>query len=137
MIKPDLVIGPHDRPYMLRWHLLRFRGWQLALHKICRSDDERACHDHKADNLSIILRGQYTEVRGWRFDDSVSMAVHGSLSTIFRKAEQLHRLVLNKGEHVWTLWLRWPPRRKWGFMVPGVGWMTAEEYFKRYGEDAT
>lgn len=131
-IKPDLVIGPLKRPYMLRWHLLRFRGWQLALHKICRSDDARARHDHKADNLSIILRRQYTEIRG----DGDGGQVYGPGNVIFRKAEAAHRLVLNPGECVWTLWLRWPPRRRWGFYTP-EGWMDASDYHAKWGEEAT
>lgn len=127
MRKPDLVIGPSDRPYMLRWHLFRFRGWQLALHKICRSDDARALHDHKADNWSMILWGGYTEIRPF------AQAVHGPLATVFRKAEEAHRLVLDKP--AWTLWLRWPARRAWGFYAP-EGWMSAPEYDAKYGQEA-
>lgn len=127
MLKPDLVIGPEDDPYMLRWHLFRWRGWQLALHKIRRSDDDRALHDHSGDNLSIILRGQYTEMPERR--------VFGAGNTIFRKAEKPHRLVLNddsRANPVWTLWFRWPPRRQWGFHCPGRGWVHWREFI---GED--
>jgi hypothetical protein len=98
----------------MRWTLVRFFGWQMALHKICRSDDDRALHDHVGDNLSIVLRGQYTEMP--------DRQVYGSGNVVFRKAEKPHRLVLNPGEHVWTLWLRWPHRREWGFYCP-KGWV--------------
>lgn len=131
MWKPSLVIGPPNRPYMLRWHLFRFRGWQLCLHKICRSDDARALHDHKAKNLSIILKNQYNEIR----EQGDRGQVYGPGNFIFRQAKDQHRLVLNKGEHVWTLWLRWPPTRRWGFIVPGHGWVDADDYHARWGEE--
>lgn len=100
---------------MYRWHLLQWRGWQLALHKIWRSDDDRALHDHKADNLSVILKGQYTEIRS----EGDRGQVYGAGNWIFREAEQRHRLVLDEGKPVWTLWLRWPARREWGFWPVG------------------
>lgn len=127
MWQPDLIIGPEDGPYMLRWHLIRWRGWQLALHKICRSDDDRALHDHVGDNVSLILRGRYTELPGeWGRG-----TVYGAGSVIFRKAETPHRLVLDKGAVAWTLWLRWPPRRQWGFHCP-KGWVHWKQFI---GED--
>ena len=121
MRTPDLIIGPRDNPYMYRWHLLRFRGWQLSLHKIWRSDDDRALHDHSGDNLSIILKGQYTELP--------DRQVYGAGNVIFRKAEKAHRLVLDEGKPVWTLWLRWPPRREWGFHCP-KGWRHWKQFVK-------
>ena len=113
MFKPDLYIGGKENPYLIRWVLLRSFGFQLALHKICRSDDDRALHDHVGDNLSIILKGEYTEMP--------ERQVYGAGNVVFRKAEKAHRLVLNDGQTVWTLWLRWPHRREWGFWCP-QGW---------------
>lgn len=132
MRKPDLTIGPLENPYMLRWHIFRWRGWQLALHKICRSDDDRALHDHVGDNISVILKGRYTEYPGeWGHG-----TVYSAPAFIFRKAETPHRLVLDEGGVTWTLWLRWPPRREWGFHCPN-GWRhwkayiaPTEDYYK-------
>ncbi len=53
----------------------------------------------------------------------------------FRRAEMPHRIVLLRGSScpVWTLWLRWPPRREWGFHCP-KGWRHWREYVaKRAG----
>lgn len=123
MRKPDLIIGPIDNPYIHRWHLFRWRGWQLTLHKIMRSDDDRALHDHVGDNLSIILRGRYTEFPGkWGHG-----TVHSAPAMVFRKAETAHRLVLDEGAVTWTIWLRWPPRRQWGFHCPS-GWRHWKDY---------
>lgn len=138
MREPDLIIGPRDNPYMHRWHLLRWRGWQLALHKIWRSDDDRALHDHRADNLSILLKGKYTEIRS--IGDRGQ--VYGPCNVIFRKAEQPHRLVLDLGKPVWSIWLRWPSRREWYFHCPGRGlvhWklFTAEQDYSMPGSTST
>lgn len=134
MRAPDLIIGPQENPYMHRWHLLRWHGWQLALHKIWRSDDDRALHDHSGDNVSILLHGQYTELP--------DMRVYAAGNVIFRKAEKPHRLVLDEGNPVWTLWLRWPPRREWGFICPGKGWIhwkrfLAESDYSKPGSTST
>lgn len=131
--KPDLTIGPRDNPYMLRWELMKFFGQQICLHKICRSDDERALHDHRANNFSLVLWGEYNEIR----EHGDRGQVYGPLSTIYRKAEQLHRLVLNPGEHVWTLWWRGRARKEWGFNIQGRGWIHWRAYIDEFGEDAT
>lgn len=152
MLKPSLVIGPADNPYMHRWHLIRARGLQLALHHIMRSDDDRALHDHSGDNWSLILFGTpYSEVvreylgtspdiiyrvDAWQRDGEGRLyrdriVQRKAWHIYFRKAEIPHRLILDKGQSVWTLWLRLPPRRDWGFHCP-KGWM----HWKRYiGED--
>jgi hypothetical protein len=120
--KPDLIIGPRDNPQTLRWHIFRWRGWQLSLHKWLRSDDDRALHDHSGNNLSIILTGGYWEVlRG-------CTCFRWPLVPYFRRADVPHRIVLpSDGKPVWSLWLRWPPIREWGFHCP-KGWRHWKDY---------
>jgi hypothetical protein len=144
MRKPDLIIGPRDNPQTLRWHLITWRGWQLSLHKWLRSDDDRAPHDHKADNISLILnRGFFEVVREFSYvgiatyEGAKTVRIHGDLTYFrrplvpyFRKAETLHRVALpSDGKPVWSLWLRWPPRRRWGYWCPN-GWTDADYYNK-------
>lgn len=132
MRQPDLIIGPRDNPQTLRWQLLKFRGWQLCLHKWLRSDEDRALHDHSGDNISLLLnRGYWEVVRRFTWNDSGVIVSHQDRWTFrwplipyFRRAETPHRIVM--GEHrrglpVWSLWFRWPPRRDWGFHCP-KGW---------------
>jgi hypothetical protein len=133
MRPPDLIIGPRDNPYMLRWHLLRFRGWQLALHKMLRDDDDRALHDHRGDNLSIVLRGGYLEWFSHR-GDPIDCVWRKPGSIIFRRGETPHRLTLGYSSEdgktqrpSWSLWLRWPSRREWGFYCP-KGWIPWQKF---------
>lgn len=130
MRAPDLIIG--DPPQTLRWHIFRWRGWQLALHKWLLSDNDRALHDHSGDNISIILNRGYWEVIGvggiWH-----QWKLRRPGVPYFRKAETPHRVVLHDDRPVWTLWLRWPPRRQWGFHCP-KGWIHWKKFL---GQDYT
>jgi hypothetical protein len=123
MRKPDLIIGPASNPQTLRWHIFKWRGWQLALHKWCRSDDDRALHDHSGHNVSLILTGGYFEVLQGGVE-----RFRWPLVPYFRRADLPHCIKLpSGGKPVWTLWLRWPPSREWGFHCP-KGWRHWKEY---------
>lgn len=120
MRKPDLVIGPRDAPQTLRWHLFRWRGIQVSLHRWVRSDSDRALHDHSAGSVSILLTGCYRdwlshswEKPRWKFCIP--------LVPYYRSARTAHRVELTHGP-LWTLWIRFKPRRSWGFYCP-KGWV--------------
>jgi len=142
---PDLVAGEASDPYLLRWHVARWRGWQLALHLILRSDDARALHDHRADNASLILQGSYLEVlshaweRPYRARKRLAWRPWRFWRIYLRRAETPHRLVLPGGYPVWTLWLRGPPRREWGFWCSRGcrGWRAWREYTAEQGRRAS
>lgn len=120
---PDFVIGGDDRPYLRRWWLIpRNRWFNVYLHHFCRSDDDRALHDHPWLNVSILLRGEYTEVLpalphdpGYcaRYDLYVRR-VRRAPAIVFRRPSAAHRIELHAGP-VWTLFLTGPKVRSWGF----------------------
>lgn len=114
---PDFIIGQHDNPYMLRWWLIpRNRWFNVYLHKVCRSDDDRALHDHPWASLSILLAGEYIEIRNttWR--------KHSAGSVILRSAKLAHRLEIETGKPCWTLFITGRNVRVWGFHCPR-GWV--------------
>lgn len=134
MRTPDLIIGPRHNPQTYRWHLIKWRGWQLALHKWWRSDEDRALHDHSGHNMSVILSPQgYVEIvrRELPYVAMGPATAYGGYQDMprrrfpfvpyFRRADAPHRVVLRDARPVWTLWLRWPPIREWGFHCPR-GW---------------
>jgi|HubBroStandDraft_4_1064222.scaffolds.fasta_scaffold00046_32 hypothetical protein len=123
MRPPDLTIG--DPPQMYRWHLLRWRGVQVALHKWVRSDADRALHDHTATNISILLTGTYLEQfsHAW---EAPRAKLRLPLIPYFRRGETPHRVVLHRGP-VWTIWIRLKPHREWGFHC-AKGWRHWREY---------
>jgi hypothetical protein len=118
---PDFVIGTPPNPYLLRWHIIpRNRFFNIYLHRFCRSDDDRALHDHPWWNASILLTGSYVEHccgapprirlpwRPWR-----------PHRVVFRRATAAHRIQI--AHPVWTLFLTGPKVREWGFHCPS-GW---------------
>lgn len=118
---PDFVIGDPARPYLLRWWLLpRNRLFNVYLHWILRSDDDRALHDHPWMNVSYLLRGGYVEHR------IAAGGVHHARvrqqgSIIMRRARVAHRLELVGHDACWTLFITGPTVRAWGFHCP-AGW---------------
>lgn len=126
--KPNLVIGGDSNPYLRRWFVIpRNRWFNIYLHNIVRSDDDRALHDHPWWNLSIILRGGYLEViptpgattkHVWR----------GPGSIVARRPKAAHRLVVSPySAPVWTLFITGPRLRAWGFWCPR-GWVHWQDF---------
>lgn len=114
--KPDFIIGSHDNPYMLRWYVIPRNKWfNIYLHKILRSDDDRALHDHPWLNMSLLLSGKYREVT----PNSNRIIKAGSV--IFRRPISSHRLETVDG-HCWSLFITGPTIRTWGFHCP-KGWI--------------
>ncbi len=134
---PDFVIGGDDRPYLRRWWLTPWRGWteraknsrrrtvramakaaellpNVYLHQFLRSDDDRALHDHPWCNVSILLRGTYTEhtvAAGGINRRDVLAAGDVRVRWSGRLA---HRIELHNGP-CWTLFITGPRVREWGF----------------------
>lgn len=122
-VRPDFVIGGAERPYMRRWWLIpRNRWFNIYLHEIRHSDDDRALHDHPWWNVSVLLKGSYEEV----LPGGLSKIRKGGSITI-RRPEQLHRLVIVPGEQTWSLFITGPVLRDWGFACP-KGWRIWTDY---------
>lgn len=122
---PDFIIGKPGSPYMNRWYVIpRNRFFNIYLHQILRSDDDRALHDHPWLNVSILLHGAYREVMpAWKpyeiGSEIVVWRYRGSV--VFRRPSAAHRLEVDGGACVWSLFLTGPKVREWGFWCP-KGW---------------
>lgn len=120
---PDFVIGGEENPYLRRWWLIpRNRFFNIYVHEILRSDDDRALHTHPWVNVSWILRGWYFEVVP-RFSDQPSSddyeraglmrIFRGCGDVVARFATDRHRLEVNGP--TWSLFVRGPVIREWFF----------------------
>lgn len=127
----------HLDGYMNRYWLVRQRKWlpfSIRIHEILRSDEDRHLHDHPWRNISIVLRGGYTEVtptdqaqpaeRDWW---SLNVKWRGPGSIVFRKATDRHRLVLTEGKTCWTIFIMLGNKRQWGFHTQR-GWIHWKDY---------
>lgn len=122
--------------YMERYWLLRTPWFAVRLHRILRSDDDRALHDHPWDYATVILRGGYIEVRPRPAnycdypDPTLGPTVRewiGPGRALLRRAESLHRLELPDGQPCITLFITGRRRRTWGFQTPD-GWVSHRDY---------
>lgn len=138
--KPDIVIGPPAKPYMLRWWIIpRNRVFNIYLHRFLQSDDARAMHDHPSANWSILLDGAYKE---FFHDGTIKIRLPGDW--IFRRPTTAHRIELfNRYDFdratgnwikdgpspCWSLFITGPRVRNWGFKCPH-GWVPWQHFTK-------
>lgn len=134
---PDVVIGDVANPYLLRWWILpRNRFFNLYLHRVLRSDDDRALHDHPWVNLSYIVEGRYNEVTASKvFPGAYVRTVREAGTFKFRNATAQHRLELIDGNACTTLFFTGPRLRQWGFQCPN-GWVHWRD-FTRHKPDGS
>lgn len=110
---PDFVIGGQERPYIRRWWLIpRNKLFNIYLHQVLRSDDDRALHDHPWANISILLMGEYVE------HTIAAGGIHrrrmlrrGDVKC--RRARAAHRIEIDG--QAWSLFITGPVVREWGF----------------------
>lgn len=122
---PDVCIGAPGDYSLLRWHVWKRRKWwfNLFIHQMLRSDDDRALHDHPWWSLSLVLTPHLGEVYQWNPPDGNAWFRRfkpGQL--VLRSSRFAHRLTVTYGCHAYTLFLVGPNVRQWGFWCP-KGWL--------------
>lgn len=123
---PDFIIGGLDNPYLRRWHVIpRNPIFNIYLHQILRSDDDRALHCHPWCNMSVILRGEYIErvplrqsqVTGFDYVEGHTrdlLRLEGDVTARFGRWR--HRLIIPEmSQGCWSLFMTGPVYRRWGF----------------------
>lgn len=114
--------------------VLQLLGVAVRIHVILRSDDDDAYHDHPWDFMTFILDGGYYEYRplfseGLKVGNSCQRYDAGSLN--FRRAEDMHRLELRRGEPAITLFVTTKWRQIWGFFPDSAFKVEWKEYLAR------
>lgn len=122
--QPREIRGRRDsRLYLTRWHLLGSRGsrWSLMLHRMHRPDPDLCCHDHPWWFLTLVLAGGYEEEVEWGDGWSRTLVRNRPGRVRYRPAVHRHRISrLPQGE-CWTLVIRGPRVRSWGFWAGSPG----------------
>lgn len=128
---------------MRRWGFTLDPIGGMYLHRFDAPDPGLDLHDHPWSFVSILLWGSYTEERApirqaaiyarlaEEFPRSCTRGVTERrrwLSVRTLRLDECHRVTdLHGRGPVWTLILRGPRRRQWGFYIP-TGWMHEHEY---------
>ena len=120
---PDFVVGDEDDVYLRRWWIVPHNRWfNVYLHNFCRSDDDRALHDHPWVNVSVVLSGGYNEHTANRIYLRKPWRPWAPWRVTIRTARAAHRVeLLPGGAPVWTIFITGPKTREWGFLCP-QGW---------------
>jgi hypothetical protein len=127
-----------SRPYLTRWTLLGRRddpaGVAVYLHRFQDSDATDELHDHPWGFTSQILAGGYWEVtpaEGWRDGTGpTTRRWYGPGSVLLRPAECRHAIQIPEGQEAWTLVIRGPRVREWGFWCPDRGFRHWRDYHR-------
>ena len=122
--KPDFVIRPADHDYLRRWWVIpRNPFFNIYLHEILVSDDDRALHDHPWINASILLQGEYIE------HTIDAGGIHcrrrrKAGDVVLRSPWAAQRLVVPgiEADLCLALFITGPRLRDWGFHCPDAGW---------------
>lgn len=144
--------GLRGVPYLTRWRLIESRFGAVYLHKFHRSDG-KDLHDHPWAFASLILWRGYIEetvcleCQGdgwfvhWAYGQATCERCGGNgrvrskawpATILFRRPAHTHRVELIDEKPAWTLIVRGPYVRTWGFWVDGA-WESFKDYFARRG----
>ena len=127
MVFSRQVVGPADDPYLVRYVLVEGRWGKLCLHRFCRSDRERALHDHPWTFTTLLLWRGYWEAHDQTPDGHLVAVWRRPFSLLRRPATWRHRVELPDRRPVWTIVWMGPRVRRWGFWT-ATGWC----WWRRY-----
>jgi len=140
MIRRRLTLTHAGRTFLDRWGLCHERIGGFYLHHIAGPDPGFDLHDHPWAFVRIILWGGYTEQYA-DTREAVQLAFIADRARspfctpgVERKVKRVSRFGLHIAHritsakpHTWTLVLRGPTRRSWGFYLPD-GWLRWDRY---------
>lgn len=127
-LRRRLTLTHDGRRFLDRWGLCHDHIGGFYLHHIAGPDPGMDLHDHPWSFISIVLRGGYWDWRAPVADACRGRQVHHHQS----RRWSIHRMPLDVAHRIhaaqpntWTLVLRGPTRRVWGFYPPSgrVSWL--------------
>lgn len=136
-LEREVIADGPDGPLLIRYKIVKGPLFGICVHKLCRSDYDRALHDHPWWFISLVLSGGYIEVhqpdpgrKNQRIGtDGLVWVWRAPWSIAHRPAEWRHRVIIpavvvtdvpdamRRGRPAWTLVLMGPRVRKWGFWI--------------------
>jgi hypothetical protein len=128
------IVSKEGVVHFRRYRLLSTPWFNIYIHNILHSDEDRDPHDHPWHFISIILWGSYKEYWMPANDNymywmgrSLRAVTHKIGSVIIHNAKDFHQIKL-VSPSVWTLVFTWGKRPSWGFQTRDRRWVDFKEY---------
>lgn len=109
------------------------------IHKIMRSDDARALHDHPWPSVSKLLKGGYWEIQPMHEDQDPAFDAEYFTRTwrkpgdvVVRQAHSRHRLEVPEGGYAWSLFMMGEWEKDWGFYDADKKFIYWRDYLNDY-----
>lgn len=128
-------LGEDTDVYLIRYYVFQSKYFNFFIHRFLRSDRDDM-HDHPWNFGTYVVKGSYTEeVPAPQYANPVLRRIRSETERRWatRKAEQLHRVVVEKNltyaekdQATITLCFTGRTRRDWGFVKDGkwIFWKT-------------
>ena len=127
--------------YLSRWGFSHRRIGGILLHRMDAPDPGLDLHDHPWWFVSIVLWGGYVEQRtdirnaSARAEMVEHHGIYGRGDTVVRRRfsvrtmrlDECHTITRLLGKRSWSLVIKGPHRRMWGFYLP-EGYLPADRY---------
>lgn len=130
------IVSKDGEIHFRRYRLLSTPWFNLYIHQLLKSDEDRHMHDHPWDFFSLILKGSYFEQTTYH---PYHIVVHSRTfrvgDLIEHDARDAHHITL-KSPVVWTLVLTLGREREWGYRISENQWIDFKTYrqLKRAGK---
>lgn len=119
-----------DSEYIRRLHILKTPWFAICLHWILKPDPEPWLHDHPVTFLSLVLRGQYKEMRCRMGKRGLGYRIERCRWwNLVRASEWDTHSIIDVKPHTLTLCFMGPKVREWGFHMK-TGWVGWKKYYE-------
>lgn len=113
---------------ILRLHVIKTPFFAICFHWLRAPDPEPYLHDHPVSFVSIVLRGQYEEIRSFDRGKTNVWRLIRWFNFIRADSRDQHRIAAIFYQPL-TLCFMGPKRREWGFQTP-KGWIPWRAYYR-------
>lgn len=122
------IVSKEGKTHFRRWAIAETEFFNIYVHNVARSDEEKDPHDHPWSFVSLILKGGYRE-QVWT-KGVMRTVVNTPGHLVIRRTTDFHKLTL-LGDSAWTLVLTGPKvHALWGYQT-AMGWIDHVNYRKR------
>lgn len=127
------IISQEGVLHFQRWRVIATPWFNLYVHHILQSDQDRHFHDHPWNFRSLILRGSYRERVSYPpYFFSIHSYRYQAGEIAYHERRDAHHITLLTPS-VWSLVLTTGRKRDWGYQTKN-GWVDHQTYRKLKNE---